>query len=383
MRKIKKRKINEKDGMKNLKLLLNEKKKGNILIMSSSGYRNVGNEAIIKVIIDHIKKINPQAKLVMNSYDPNYSYNIHKIKTCKRVGLSLFITLLRSNYVMIAGDELINIQFSEWLQNKPIFYRLTHIFEAKLRIFTALLAKILNKKVIFYAVGISSMPNTFMKFLTYIAFNTSDFVSVRNNESKEILKYMGVKKNILMVNDPSFYLKPINKLKAKKYLSKEGIDINKFLVGLSLRPLGDKKLNSDLIKRLSKTINCLLEQKNIEIVCFIFSKHPYNPLENDAAITQELKKHIKNNTSFKIINYGYAPDEIKGMVGHMNYFVGMRLHSVIFASSMKVSFVCIPYNIKHKLILKQFNQENKIIELHELNKLENRILEEIKLIKCG
>jgi len=372
--------INKKNGIKYLKFILN-KKKSNILIMSSSGYKNIGNEAIIKVIIDHIKKINPQAKLVMNSYNPQYSYNLHKIKTCKRVGLGLFITLLRSNYVIIAGDELINIQFSEWLQNKSIFYRLTHIFEAKLRIFTALLAKILNKKIIFYAVGISSIPNTFMKFLTYIVFNISDFVSVRNNESKEILEGIGVKKNILIINDPSFYLKPINKVKAKKYLSKEGIDINKFLVGLSLRSLGDKKLNSDLIKSLSKTMNFLLKQKNTEIICFIFSKHPYNPLENDTAITQELKKHIKNNTSFKIINHNYAPDEVKGMVGSMDYFIGMRLHSVIFASSMKVPFVCIPYNIKHKLILKQFNQENKLIELHKLNKLENRILKEIKLLK--
>jgi len=380
MKKIKKRKINGKEGIKHLKLLLNKKKNNNILIMSSSGYRNVGNEAIIKVIIEHIKKINPQAKLVMNSYDPNYSYNIHKIKSCKRVGLGLFITLLRSNYVIIAGDELINIQFSEWLQNKPIFYRLTHLFEAKLRIFTALLAKTLNKKVIFYAVGISSIPNIFMKFLMHIVFNTSDFVSVRNNKSKEILQEIGVKNDIIVVNDPGFYLKPINKLKAKKYLSEEGININKVLVGLSLRSLGDK-LNLNLIKNISQTTNCLLKQKNIEIVCFIFSKHRYNPIENDITITEELKMNVKNKKNFKIISHDYAPDEVKGMVGCMNYFIGMRLHSIIFASSMKVPFVCIPYNIKHKFILKQFNQENKLIKLHKLNKLKNRILKEIRLIK--
>ncbi len=219
-----------------------------------------------------------------------------------------------------------------------------------------------------------------MKFLMYIVFNTSDFVSVRNNKSKEILQEIGVKNDIIVVNDPGFYLKPINKLKAKKYLSEEGININKVLVGLSLRSLGDK-LNLNLIKNISQTTNCLLKQKNIEIVCFIFSKHRYNPIENDITITEELKMNVKNKKNFKIISHDYAPDEVKGMVGCMNYFIGMRLHSIIFASSMKVPFVCIPYNIKHKFILKQFNQENKLIKLHKLNKLKNRILKEIRLIK--
>ena len=155
------------------------------------------------------------------------------------------------------------------------------------------------------------------------------------------------------------------------------------MVGLSLRSLQDKKLNSKLIKELSRAINYLLKQKNMEIVCFIFSKHKYNSVEDDITLIEELKKQVENKRNFKIISRDYAPGKVKGMVGHMDYFIGMRLHSVIFASSMKVPFVCIPYNIKHKFILKQLNQEHKLIELHKLNKLKSRILKEIRLIERG
>jgi len=71
-------------------------------------------------------------------------------------------------------------------------------------------------------------------------------------------------------------------------------------------------------------------------------------------------------------------EDIKSLIGNFNYFIGTRMHSNIFATSMKVPTVAIAYEKKTNGIMETVGLSDYIIEMDTINS--DQLIE--KIDKC-
>lgn len=111
-------------------------KQSKILIVGGYGYLNIGDEAILGGLLRYIENILGYDKnnIIVFSYNPQYTMNIHKVKATNR----LYKTILKTDIIIIGGGEL----FGEY---KNLFYK---------HLLLILTCKLLNKKIYLLGIGI-------------------------------------------------------------------------------------------------------------------------------------------------------------------------------------------------------------------------------------
>ena len=218
-----------------------------------------------------------------------------------------------------------------------------------------ILAKVFGKKTIYYAIGFSILTNKSVKLVGKLSFYFSDIISVRDKISLQNIKNLRINKKIYLSKDPALRLKPSNKF-VNKILKKEGINKNKFLIGISLNHTVDKKINCLLTKEFTKVIDWLVETYDAEIVFFTFDP-AFTHKNPDNKIAFTIKSNLKNKDAFKIINYYSSPEIILGLVGKMNFFIGMRYHSIMFSYMQGIPLLGIIYEEKNRTLLKDIKRK--------------------------
>ena len=88
--------------------------------------------------------------------------------------------------------------------------------------------------------------------------------------------------------------------------------------------------------------------------------------EDDRSIAREVFQLTRNKKGFKILTKDYSPEELKGMIGYMDLFIGTRMHSNIFAASTCVPTIAIGYRHKTKGIMEMLGIEKYECEMSTL-----------------
>ena len=292
--------------------LKNEKK---VILLSETGYNNIGQETMLSELSDQISLINNSIKIISNSFDPKTSCKIHpKIKFYCNFSIIFFIHALFSKYILIAGDEISTNRLDK-------YYNGLNYFQGKYRVIVAFISALMNKKIIFYKIGLYSLTSGYPITLLKFVFKKSQKIYVRDESSKQFIMSFCKNIDVITLKDPGYSL---NFEKRKK--------TNKF--GIALRPSHNtSSINS--IKFFLKKITL-----NRNVVFLIFSKHPKLRQENDFNYIIELlkKENIKNQEIF----YTDDPKEMKSVVSSLTFLLTQRYHGAVFADSTGVEFSVLP-----------------------------------------
>jgi len=315
-----------------------------IILIATSGYNNVGQEAILYQTVKTIKKINKNIKIVSTSYQPEISKKITKDPYFLRPYSIIFLYhLFTSKTILIAGDEFTSSRLDTY------YGGLFDYFQGKMKLFFSLISVLLKKKLVFYSIGVYSFQKNFPKKLFKFSIEHAKNVSVRDKKSKEVLQTLGIKKNIDIVKDPGYNLEII-KLKRTKQKEKK--------IGFVLLDPQDESLEKKIIS-LVETIS----KKGNSISFFIFSKHPNNSLENDLVFIKRVISKSKNLGKYNLI-IEENPVLMKSNLFLMDFVITMRLHAAIFCSSLGVPFKVISVHEKTK---HHFNYKNILLDVDCMN----------------
>jgi polysaccharide pyruvyl transferase WcaK-like protein len=331
------------------RLLTDLRNKKRIVLITSSGYKNIGQEAVVNQVIREIKEMNPQLEIISTSYEPRYSYKVHKFKNVKfysNTSIVFLSYLLFVRWVIIAGDEINSKRLDKY------YTRLLDYFQGKYKLFISFFSVLLGKKVIFYKIGICSFQKNFPQKILLYTMRKSKLIVVRDKKSKELLESLGVLKTIKIIRDPGY------DLSVKKLPS-----LNQNTIGLSL----SDPLDEDKEKILLNFLRRLIKMKQGHyFYFFIFGNHPLIKEENDLLFTRKIISKIGRVFHYKIIQH-QNPIIIKSKINQMDFFISMRLHGAIFAHSLNVPFVLIVNKDKMR---HYFEDKNKTYEFEELKNLE-------------
>ena len=240
--------------------MLNKKK---IVMAAGDGTFNLGDEAVIASFLKNLRALTKDVEVTIFSCNPKRTSKSHNVKSI-RMDMSVFgvikglfttlKTFSKMDLLVWGGGNLITDESSQ-------LYTPFHLIKV-------LLAKLMGKKVIVYAIGVGPLNGSFGKFLTRAIINHVDIITVRDEESKKILENVGITKPPIYVTaDPAFDLESAKELVVRKILKEDGIikEEKQPLIAIVPRRVFHRKskfLFSSIILIKYKVMFGLIDKKN-------------------------------------------------------------------------------------------------------------------------
>lgn len=313
-----------------------------IVVSGYIGFDNFGDESILSVLLDNLKRQNTDITVI--SSNPQKTKLIHGVKTCKTFDLfSIILAILNCNILISGGGSLLQDKTSI----KSLLYYLFIIFCAKL----------FRKKVVIFAQGIGPLNTSIARFLTKFTLKSCDLLSVRDEKSLFLLRGWGI--------SPDLQCDPVFNLQIPDY-SPQG------KVGIQLRSW--KYLSDDFLCKLAdETVKNFSDRK---ILIFSFQ----DSLDYKLCKEFQTKLTIRNpQINTEIIKNDY-PHNITENFKTLEYLIAMRFHACLLALKFGIKTLALNYDEKVEKLAK-----DAAIPFSNLDKPENleQLFKELKALKTG
>jgi len=298
-----------------------------IAISGSYGGMNLGDEAILEVILRELRA-HLDVDVVIFSRNPQDTEKRHKVR-------AVAIREMHKDEVL---EELRNLDLFI-LGGGGILY--DESVEGFLR--DVNWAKELEIPVMIYAISVGPIKTPESKQLVIEALNRVDKITVRENEAKRILHDLGINQEIEVTADPCLLLKPQSF--TKEMLKKEGIDPDSSLVGFSVREPGPAAPDLDIEQyhaMLANAADFMVERFDARILFIPMERGENKDPQHSHAVISKMANAQRAN----VLKGEYSSGEVLGLMKHMSFAVGMRLHFLIFAGIQRIPFVPLPYATK-------------------------------------
>ena len=237
-----------------------------------------------------------------------------------------------------------------------------------------LYAILLNKPVVLYGESLGYFRNSVLASVAKFVFNKTKLILVREELSKRYLYGAGITNpKIYVTADPAFLLSAAPQSRVFEILSDESInEIQRPLIGINPseligrftegKPLESKEKITEIMVHV---IDNLIENLNATIIII---PHVYTSDVDDRIAMNRIFHNVENKSKVKTIESEYTPEELKGIIGQCDLFIGARMHATIAATSMLVPTVGIAYSHKmHGIIGEMLGQERYVLDIKELD----------------
>lgn len=295
-------------------------------------------------------KINAIVKLFFSMLYQYIMVNLSKKNLIKRY--ENYKSLEKSDYIIVCGGG--------FLGGKK--------FDSFMHLFQIYVNTKFDKKVIMMGTSIEPITNKFVRKVTEKVLKKVDFIYAREVITFDYLKEFMPENKIELIPDMAFMLKDVKE--KIKYVTewKEKYDL---IYGLTVRKWNfpgesnGKKLFENYKKELAKFIEYKAKKDNS---LFVFVPQVIVEHGNDADVARDIKELLDDNIKdhFIILENDFHPNEIKQLIWNFDYFIGTRMHSNIFATSMIIPTIAIAYEKKTNGIMHTVELDDFVLEMNNL-----------------
>lgn len=301
-----------------------KKKRSGVMICGAYGKGNAGDEAILKAILRQMRNIDPDMPICVLSHDPENTRLTHHVNSRHVFNPFSFIpAMCKSKLYISGGGSLIQNQTS----NRSLYYYLISIW----------LAKHTGNRVLMYGCGIGPVNGEKnRRFAANVINRCVDAITLREDLSADELVRMGVSKpSVHVTADPALLLTPDSPCTVDSFLQLNGLDPEGQYALFVLRPwagFDEKK------RAFVDTVNYVNQKYGLTPIFFALEPN------RDVAPCRQVAAEIACKSTLIV-----APQDEKliiGMMKKMRVVVSMRLHTLIFASSVGAPLVAVSYDPK-------------------------------------
>jgi hypothetical protein len=166
--------------------VLRKKKKRKVLISGYYGFRNLGDEAILSCMIQDLRKAGEEINITVVSSDPFDTEKRHGVCAVPADDNELLAGAVRESDLFILGGGGL---FQDYDEMKVSRFFDHHRYGASTVSYArpALMAKMYNKPVIYYAQGVGPLFSKESVVFARWAFDLADWISVRDKYSYFLL----------------------------------------------------------------------------------------------------------------------------------------------------------------------------------------------------
>lgn len=323
-----------------LKLRKEQNKNFDIVLSGYYGFDNSGDDALLKAVIDNLRKEKDDIKILVLSKKPGQTIEEHCVYSVNRHNFFAILKYFkRCRLFVYGGGSLIQ----DITSTKSLVYYT----------FLLRLAKKYGLKLMVYGNGIGPITKKANKKRAKEALSICDYISLREPESLKELELLGVNiKNISLSADPALSIAP---KQVNEILTLEKIDTKQTYFGVSCRSWKDNEIN--FTDKMAQIISDNFVKHNI--IPIYIAMHP-----NDYGILKEII--LKSNTSYILLSKVYDVQSLMGIIKHTKFIMSMRLHTLVYAVNVGVPIIGLSYDPKVKYFVKYVGQ-NTYLETSNLN----------------
>lgn len=201
-----------------------------------------------------------------------------------------------------------------------------------------------HKPVMLYANGIGPVTKGGNRRRVKKAVERATLVTLRDSDSAEELRSMGVtRKDLYVTADPVQALAPSEAMEREKILNEVGITGE--FVTISVREWGAM---SQFVEELAIFCDALATKYQLEIL-FVCMQTP-----RDEGVSRRVQEKMKGES--RLLSKKVPPDVLMSVLGQAKLCVAMRLHTLIFSARMGVPLLGLVYDPKVESYLKELGQ---------------------------
>ena len=306
-----------------------------VAISGYYGFKNFGDEAILSVLVNHLKSLN-NIDITVFSSDIDYTSETYSVNAVKRFDLRNVIKTIKNSDVFISGGGSL-LQDVTSLKS-VVYYSLI-----------IALGLLFNKKVIIFAQGIGPLNKKLSQLIVKNLLKNCSLVTVRDEKSLALLKNWNINANL--VCDPIYSLPVVSETKENA-------------IGIQLREF--KTMNYNLLHKLALFIVNKFSDKKVEI----FSLQESQDLELSKRF-EHILKTLNPELKTEIVT-----DNIVNRISKLNYLIAMRFHAILVALKCGIKTCAINYDVKVEKLANEADIPLISMDAHEnfesiYKKLEN------------
>lgn len=307
-----------------------------IVISGFYGLGNTGDEAILEAIIMNLREQLENPEITVFSLSPEKTAKEHNVKSVYRGWRHDFrkkvFALRRADLLISGGGGLLQDTYPTRFLFGPLPYYLLIVF----------LAKLCGTKVMFFSQGIGPVNSKWGKTLMKVFANMADFVTVRDQYSKDLLIKLGVTRpQTVVTSDIVFAYKPRKDTACIDSLPLENRDN---LVAVSVRPWFEKVKQ---FEQMAQILDALIEHRGVTPVFVPMEGH------HDALASEKVLAHMVHKEQCYVLGTDFSSNQYLNFIGECKLTIGMRLHALIFSTIMGVPHIGFSYDKKVESLLKR------------------------------
>lgn len=233
-----------------------------------------------------------------------------------------------------------------------------------------------GKPVIVMGTSIEPIKNKLIKRYTERVLKAVNYVYARETITYRYLQTFMDENKFTLIPDMAFMLEDKKEKNDITNLKRE----NNILIGITVRKWNfpnsaePKKAMENYMNSIARCIEKTVQEKN---AIFIFVPQVIVEYGDDTVTARMIKDKIdeKFKEKFVILEDDLSPVELKTLIWNLDYFIGTRMHSNIFATSMGLPTVAIAYEKKTNGIMETVGLEDYVVEINDITeeKLEEKL----------
>ncbi|BCP62263.1 hypothetical protein SUT380_14510 [Streptococcus parasuis] len=225
-----------------------------------------------------------------------------------------------------------------------------------------------NKPVYLMGTSIEPMTNNIVKHFTDNVLKKLDFIFARETITFDYLQSIIPSNKFTLIPDMAFMLEDVQ----EEFSSVAKLKKNTGpLYGLTVRDWNfpnfsnPTELMNNYITALRDVIE---EQVDKNDASFVFVPQVIVKHGDDAEVALKIKSLLREDIQdrFLVLRDDISPVQVKSLIANFDYFIGTRMHSNIFATSMKIPTIAIAYEKKTNGIMHTVNLDDYVIEMSEV-----------------
>ncbi|MEI7645585.1 MAG: polysaccharide pyruvyl transferase family protein [Chloroflexales bacterium] len=329
-----------------------------ILILGAYGQRNLGDDALLEVFLEQLKP----ARLAVNSASPaetSQRYGVEVVATYSRwPRLRRPRILLGSDAIVFGGGSLLK-ELEGGLVARLLYF---------LRIFLLLLfARLMGRPSAMLGVGMGPLNRPIYRWLARHAANLTDLICVRDHDSHDLLRAIGVTRPVYVTADPVFTMTanpPAGRLIKPNHLDKA-------LLGEDLAPrsctvavIPRYSLGAAEVDALVAACDHMVEAYGARILLIPFQTG-YQEKFDDAHIARQIMARMGHADAAEVLE-AEGVGAAMAAIGAADLVLSARLHGLIFAALGGVPGVGLDYEVKVRSFMREIGQGDLALSLEDL-----------------
>lgn len=308
----------------------------------TAAWWNAGDEAILYAMLVELRAQFPEARIGVVSANPKGALGIYRVMEVPGSDIrALFEFAEQSDLLILGGGGLF---YDYW--GFTVDGLLTGAQRgAGIYVGFALLATLLNKPLMIYAVGVGPLFSDVGKHYTRLAFEQAHGITVRDSESKEILASLGIPpENVHVTADPVWRFPEIPLALGESLAQPAILNASRPLLGVSVRPWINPAADDGWETEVARALDGFIEQYHGTILFIPF--HKSDGSVDDHAQSEMIRGLMKHADSAHVLDAGISLEKKISLLRRCDLALGMRLHANILAMRYGIPVVGLAYDPK-------------------------------------